>query len=37
VPARRFRLADFHATITSVVKAPDLRSLSLACFAFNGV
>jgi hypothetical protein len=37
VPARRFRLADFSATIASVVKAPDLRSLSLACFAFNGV
>jgi MFS family permease len=37
VPARRFRLADFGTIITSVVKAPDLRSLSLACFAFNGV
>src|SRR5215469_14759334 len=37
VPARRFRLADFAATIASVVKAPELRGLSLACFAFNGV
>jgi MFS family permease len=37
VPARRFRLADFGTIITSVVKAPALRSLSLACFAFNGV
>jgi MFS family permease len=37
MPSRRFRLADFGVTIMSVVKAPDLRSLSLACFAFNGV
>jgi hypothetical protein len=37
VPSRRFRLADFRTTISSVAKAPDLRSLSLACFAFNGV
>ena len=37
VPSRRFRLADFRATIASVVKAPDLRGLSFACFAFNGV
>src|SRR5215467_8177937 len=37
VPSRRFRLADFSATIASVVKAPHLRGLSLACFAFNGV
>ena len=37
VPSRRFRFADFRATIASVVRAPDLRGLSLACFAFNGV
>src|SRR5262249_19071002 len=37
VPSRRFRLDDFRAVIASVVKAPDLRGLSLACFAFNGV
>jgi MFS family permease len=37
VRSRRFRLADFRTTISSVAKAPDLRSLSLACFAFNGV
>jgi MFS family permease len=37
VPSRRFRLDDLRAVITSVVKAPDLRGLSLACFAFNGV
>ena len=37
VPSRRFRFADFRATIASVLRAPDLRGLSLACFAFNGV
>ena len=37
VPSRRFRLSDFRTTIASVVKAHDLRRLSLACFAFNGV
>jgi MFS family permease len=37
VSSRRFHLADFRATIASVVNAPDLRNLSLACFAFNGV
>src|SRR5436190_10075247 len=37
VPSRRFRLADFRTVIASVVKTPDLRGLSLACFAFNGV
>jgi hypothetical protein len=37
VPSRRFRLSDFRTTIASVLKAPDLRRLSYACFAFNGV
>jgi MFS family permease len=37
VPSRRFRLSDFGATVASVVKARDLRALSFACFAFNGV
>jgi MFS family permease len=37
VPSRRFRLADFRTTIASVLKAQDLRRLSFACFAFNGV
>jgi MFS family permease len=37
VPSRRFRLSDFRATIASVLKARDLRALSLACFAFNGI
>ena len=37
VSSRRFRLSDFRTTIASVVKTPDLRGLSFACFAFNGV
>src|SRR5215469_6031513 len=37
VTSRRFRLGDFRATIVSVLQTPDLRGLSLACFAFNGV
>jgi len=37
VPSRRFRLADFPATIASVLEARELRGLSFACFAFNGV
>ena len=37
VPSRRFRLSDFRATIASVVTTPDLRHLSFACFAFNGI
>jgi MFS family permease len=37
VPSRRFRLADFRATIASVLEARDLRGLSFACFAFNGI
>ena len=37
VPSRRFRLSDFRATIASVVTARDLRALSFACFAFNGI
>ena len=37
VASRRFRLSDFRATIASVVTTPDLRNLSFACFAFNGI
>src|ERR1700719_3117633 len=37
VPSRRFRLSDFPATIASVLQTDDLRGLSFACFAFNGV
>lgn len=35
--ARAFRLADFKTTITSVLTVRELRSLSFACFAFNGI
>jgi MFS family permease len=37
VPSRRFRLSDFRATIASVLTARELRGLSFACFAFNGI
>ena len=37
VPTRTFQLSDFKATLNSVVGTPDLRSLSFACLAFNGV
>ena len=37
VPSRRFRLSDFPATIAAVVTKQDLRHLSFACFAFNGI
>ena len=37
VPSRRFRLSDFRATIASVVTTQELRNLSFACFAFNGI
>jgi MFS family permease len=37
IPSRRFRLSDFPTTIASVLEARELRALSLACFAFNGV
>ncbi len=37
VPTRTFRLSDFRATLTSVLATPDLRALSFACLAFNGV
>jgi len=36
-PMRSFRMSDFHSTLVSVIKAPDMRALSLACLAFNGV
>jgi len=37
VPSRRFRLSDFGATIASVMRTRELRGLSVACFAFNGI
>src|SRR5256885_6082852 len=37
VRSRRFRLSDFRARIASVVTARELRALSFACFACNGI
>jgi MFS family permease len=37
VPSRRFRLSDLGTTMSSVVKTHELRNLSFACLAFNGV
>ncbi len=37
IPTRGFRLSDFRDTLLSVTGARDLRTLSLACFAFNGL
>jgi MFS family permease len=37
VPTRAFQLSDFWTTLTVVTGRRDLRNLSLACFAFNGV
>ena len=31
------RLSDFRTTITNVLAVPELRALSFACFAFNGL
>ena len=36
-PNRAFRLSDFKTTMTSVLGRRDLRALSFACFAFNGI
>jgi MFS family permease len=36
-PSRNFRVSDFHRTIASVSRAGELRALSFACFAFNGI
>ena len=37
VPTRTFSLSDFKETLTSVLGTPNLRALSFACLAFNGV
>jgi len=37
VPTRSFRLSDFKSTLTSVLATPNLRALSFACLAFNGL
>jgi len=36
-PDQRFRASDFVTTIGAVTRARELRALSLACFAFNGL
>lgn len=36
-PTRSFKMSDFQSTLASVIKTPNLRALSLACLAFNGV
>jgi MFS family permease len=36
-PEHGFRLSDFATTLAAVTRVPDLRALSLACFAFNGL
>ncbi len=37
VPSQRFAMSDFVTTITAVLKTSELRNLSIACFAFNGL
>jgi MFS family permease len=37
VPSRMFRLGDFAATVKVAMRGPELRNLSVACFAFNGL
>ena len=37
VPTRTFRLSDFKSTLTAVLAVPNLRALSFACLAFNGL
>jgi MFS family permease len=37
VPAHPIRLSDFVTTITGVLRVDELRALSFACFAFNGI
>lgn len=36
-PSRQFRVSDFATTIISVLSTTEMRNLSLACFAFNGL
>jgi MFS family permease len=37
VQTRTFQLSDFRATLSSVLGTPNLRAMSFACLAFNGV
>ncbi|WP_187830071.1 MFS transporter [Siccirubricoccus phaeus] len=36
-PTRRFRMKDFGTTLGTVTATRELRTLSMACFAFNGL
>jgi nitrate/nitrite transporter NarK len=36
-PSHPIHLSDFRTTITGVLAVPELRALSFACFAFNGL
>jgi MFS transporter len=37
IPTHPIRLSDFVTTVTGVLKVDELRALSFACFAFNGL
>lgn len=37
VPTRSFHWSDFRTTVTAVLATPNLRALSFACLAFNGL
>ena len=37
VPSHAIHLSDFVTTVTGVLAVPELRALSFACFAFNGL
>ncbi len=37
VASQRFRISDFWTTLRGVTGARDLRTLAMACFAFNGL
>jgi MFS family permease len=37
VPTRSFRFSDFRTTLASVLGTPELRAMSFACLAFNGL
>jgi MFS family permease len=37
IPSHSFHISDFWTTLTGAVRARDLRALSMACFAFNGL
>ena len=37
LPTHRIHMSDFYTTITGVLAVTELRGLSFACFAFNGL